>query len=122
LFKTVSWKIGLYVLDDILKKNTIRAHINQLAKETIISKEVFDKFLDDKITSYAKIIVARGENNDRSAVGELDVYTSILQVLRHKNEQSREIASFRALGVCDAINDILVELKLIDKNVKFWEL
>lgn len=62
---------------------------------------------------------------DRSALGELEFYIALRNVILFSNDSAQnnyDQASLRDQGLLDAINDTLIELKLIKHSEKFYNL
>ena len=85
------------------------------------------KFADDKVHSYAQRILDTPARADRSAMGELNFYIALRNVLMF-NDQSpasrdaRDRPSYRDFGLVGAVNDTLKHLGIVTtKKGKFYE-
>lgn len=83
------------------------------------------KFVDDKINHYADRIKSLPQRADRSALGELEFYMALRNVIsfpNNENENRYDQASLRDQGMMDAVNDTLKKLGLLEQHKKFFEL
>lgn len=72
-------------------------------------------FIESKLNYYADAIINGHEKIDEHALGEMTFYMALRRILQ-KN------ATFQDIGMMDAINDTLQELKLIDDTVTFYKI
>ncbi|MEN9917232.1 MAG: hypothetical protein RLY40_1164 [Pseudomonadota bacterium] len=90
----------------------------------IVNQQLED-FVENKINYYAERIKSLPQRADRSALGELEFYIALRNVTSFPNDISQnkyDQASLRDHGLLDAINDTLIELKLIKPDEKFYDL
>lgn len=79
-----------------------------------MQKEELLQFVEDRIDTYAQVIINSTDKGDDTALGELTVYMSLRRVL--KGEERR----LQDYGMMDAFNDVLKELGVI-KTGKFYK-
>jgi len=89
------------------------------------TKEEILDFVEYKINNYAKRILEQPDNADRAAMGELNFYVSLRNVIKN-SKVAIERASLRDLGLMDSVNDTLIFLGIIPKRhnrkkVKFYD-
>lgn len=72
-----------------------------------------EKFVEDKINHYAKMIINFSEKGDNLALGELNFYIALRRVLDGS-------ASVQDKGMMDAINDTLQELGILAEKKSFY--
>ena len=74
-----------------------------------------DIFIENKINHYAGSIIAGGEKRDHHALGAFNFYMAARRV--EKGEYTDQ-----DLGMMDAITEVLLEAKIIDKGQRFTQL
>lgn len=83
------------------------------------AKKDFLKFIEDKINGYAQRVAEKPDRADRSAMGELNFYVALRNVVKG-NPDPRDMPSLRDLGLIDAVNDTLIHLDIIPRKKKFY--
>jgi hypothetical protein len=73
------------------------------------------KFIEDKLNYYADAIIKGHEQIDEHALGEMTFYMALRRILLKKH-------TFQDVGMMDAVNDTLQELKLIPSNTSFYKI
>ncbi len=71
------------------------------------------KFAEDKINSYAQMIIEGKDRADELALGELQFYMALRRTLNNR-------ATSQDVGMLDAINDVLQEKGLVKKGTTFY--
>lgn len=92
---------------------------------TEVVNQQLESFIEKKINHYAERIKSLPQRADRSALGELEFYIALRNVILFSNDSAQnnyDQASLRDQGLLDAINDTLIELKLIKHSEKFYNL
>lgn len=84
------------------------------------TKEEVLIFVENKINNYAKRILEQPDRADRAAMGELDFYVSLRNVIKNSSKK-RDMASLRDLGLIDSVNDTLIFLGILPKGHKFYK-
>tara|TARA_B100000902_G_C26461988_1_gene505894 strand:- start:190 stop:423 length:234 start_codon:yes stop_codon:yes gene_type:complete len=74
-----------------------------------------DIFIENKINDYAGSIISGGEKRDHHALEALNFYMATRRV--EKGEYTDQ-----DLGMMDAITEVLLEAKIIDKGQRFTQL
>ena len=81
---------------------------------TMKTKQELLDFVNKKVRNYGQNIVDRGENNEASALGELQFYIS----LRNALEKGHEMSEFVERGLLDAILDTFKFMGIVSKDKK----
>ncbi|MFH1052285.1 MAG: hypothetical protein V1779_15300 [bacterium] len=71
--------------------------------------------IEDKLNYYAEAIIKGHEKIDEHALGEMTFYMALRRILNGTY-------TYEDVGLMDAINDTLQELKLINSDVTFYKL
>lgn len=71
-------------------------------------------FVEGKINHYAEMITAGKDKADDLAIGELQFYIALRRIINEKG-------SAQDIGMMDAINDVLQELRLVEKGKTFYK-
>ncbi len=71
--------------------------------------------IEDKLNYYAEAIIKGHEKIDEHALGEMTFYMALRRILNGTY-------TYQDVGLMDAINDTLQELKLIEGTVTFYKL
>lgn len=70
--------------------------------------------IEDKLNYYAEAIIKGHEKIDEHALGEMTFYMALRRILNGTY-------TYEDVGLMDAINDTLQELKLISPDITFYK-
>ena len=90
-----------------------------------MDKQQFEAWLEERINQYASRIPESNDRGDLSAAGELLVYMAVRGAVKNPNFGPGSDLGGGGLfehGMLDAMDDIMVQLRLNSTGNKFWKL